>query len=79
MAGRKGYEKVLGVKFTIGEKTTTKKGKREYMREYMKLVRDQARKRRFSPRKPLPKSPLFGTSPSLSEQLQKIEKKRKKR
>jgi len=32
-------------------KTTTKRGKREYMRKYMKAYRDLTRKRKYSPRK----------------------------
>lgn len=32
-------------------KTTTERGKREYMRKYMKAYRDLTRKRQYSPRK----------------------------
>lgn len=32
-------------------KTTTERGKKEYMRKYMKAYRDLSRKRAYSPRK----------------------------
>ena len=43
---------VFGKKaFYTKYKTTTERGKREYMRKYMKAYRDLKRKRKYSPRK----------------------------
>jgi hypothetical protein len=37
--------------FLTTYKTTTERGKREYMRKYMRAYRDIDRKRKYSPRK----------------------------
>jgi len=45
---------LLGVRtrlFDTKHKTTTKLGKREYQRLYMKAYRDRTRKRKYSPRR----------------------------
>lgn len=44
--------------FSTKFKTTTKLGKREYMRQYMKSYRDLTRKHEYVPRKWKPKNEI---------------------
>jgi len=46
MPRKRHYRKVLDKEFTIRGRTTTKRGRREYMRKYMRLYRKRMKRKK---------------------------------